>query len=710
MNPPEVDRLAGSRAAVAARRARAEVKRQVSSGERSASEVLSSAARDGVQPEAGLRVSELIGSIPWLGPTRTAKIMQDLRISPSKRLGGLGVHQYQRLHEFLVRRQAPRRSAEPDSPSSRLVVLAGPTAVGKGTVAAYIREHYPDVLLSVSATTRPPRPGERDGSTYFFLTDAQFDAMVGAGQFLEWATVHNAYRYGTPRAPIESALADGRSVLLEIDQQGARQVRAAFPDARHVFLLPHLGGGRSPPGGARHGGRGGAGAPPRDRARRARGAGGVRRRGREHGRRGGGPRGRRPDDRVASRRVRRSLVRGGSGEQPVGVSVLAVAAVSTFGPFATDAYLPALPAVARALDVPASVAQLSVTVFLVGLAVGQLVSGPVSDAAGRRRLLLGGAVVLTIGSALCLAAPNAAVLLAARGLQGLAAGNGVAVGVAVIADRFTGVDAAARFGSLAAVRLIAPVVAPGIGGLILTVTDFRGVFLFLTALGVAVLLVTALGIPETLPPERRQPGGVRHLVGRTVNLLRRPAFRAPVVVQCLGTAGFFVYIGGSSFVLQQQFGIGESLYAVIFATDAAAMVVASVLFRRFVVRVRAERLRSLGLWLCSGGAGALLVVEVLAGGTTPLAVVWVLLAVAVAGNGFCLPATTVLAQDAGRGSAGTAASLSGGLSFLAGALATPLTGLVGAQTVLALAVGMTALPVAALVAARLLPRSARERA
>ena len=238
VNPPEVDRLAGSRAAVAARRARAEVKRAVSNGERSASEVLSSAARDGAQPESTLRVSELIGSIPWLGPTRTAKIMQELRISPSKRLGGLGVHQYQRLHEFLVRRQAPRRPGEPEGGGSRLVVLAGPTAVGKGTVAGYIREHYPEVLLSVSATTRAPRPGEIDGTTYFFLSDDQFDQMVEAGQFLEHATVHNAYRYGTPRAPIEAALAEGRSVLLEIDIQGARQVRAAFPEAKLVFLLP----------------------------------------------------------------------------------------------------------------------------------------------------------------------------------------------------------------------------------------------------------------------------------------------------------------------------------------------------------------------------------------------------------------------------------------------------------------------------------------
>lgn len=238
VNPPEVDRLAGSRAAVAARRARAEVKRQVASGQRSASEVLSAAARDGAQPESTLRVSELIGSIPWLGPTRTARVMQELRISPSKRLGGLGVHQYQRLHEFLVRRQAPRRSPDAEQSGSRLVVLAGPTAVGKGTVAAHIREHYPEVHLSVSATTRPPRPGEVDGTTYFFLSDEQFDRMVEAGQFLEWATVHNAYRYGTPRQPIDAAIAEGRSVLLEIDIQGARQVREAFPEARLVFLLP----------------------------------------------------------------------------------------------------------------------------------------------------------------------------------------------------------------------------------------------------------------------------------------------------------------------------------------------------------------------------------------------------------------------------------------------------------------------------------------
>ncbi|MFD1713597.1 guanylate kinase [Amnibacterium flavum] len=238
MKPPEVDRIAGSRAAVAARRARAEVKRQIASGERPAVDVLDSA--DEEHPaEASLRVSELIGSIPWLGPTRTARVMEELAISPSKRVGGLGTHQRVRLREFLQRRQrnGAGAGAGPIAPGS-LVVLAGPTAVGKGTVAGHIRAHHPDVLLSVSATTRSPRPGEIDGTTYFFVSDEQFDRMIADGEFLEWATVHNSHRYGTPRGPIEAALARGRSVLLEIDLQGARQVRAAFPAARLVFLLP----------------------------------------------------------------------------------------------------------------------------------------------------------------------------------------------------------------------------------------------------------------------------------------------------------------------------------------------------------------------------------------------------------------------------------------------------------------------------------------
>jgi guanylate kinase len=121
---------------------------------------------------------------------------------------------------------------------TRLTVLAGPTAVGKGSVSADIRAHHPEVWISVSATTRAPRPGEQQGVHYWFVSDAEFDRMVADGDLLEWAVVHTAARYGTPRAPVEEALDAGRTALLEIDLQGARQVHAVMPDALMVFLAP----------------------------------------------------------------------------------------------------------------------------------------------------------------------------------------------------------------------------------------------------------------------------------------------------------------------------------------------------------------------------------------------------------------------------------------------------------------------------------------
>jgi guanylate kinase len=121
---------------------------------------------------------------------------------------------------------------------SRLTVLAGPTAVGKGTVAADIRRNHPEVWISVSVTTRRPRPGEVHGRHYWFVSDAEFDRLVAEGELLEWAVVHGSARYGTPRRPVEEALAEGRAALLEIDLQGARQVRASMPEALFVFLKP----------------------------------------------------------------------------------------------------------------------------------------------------------------------------------------------------------------------------------------------------------------------------------------------------------------------------------------------------------------------------------------------------------------------------------------------------------------------------------------
>lgn len=231
--PPPVDRAAASRAAIAARRARASVRHAMATGDRAPVEVLDASRHPENAAEYSLRVTNFLLAIPHIGATKMSRILEQLAISPSKRLGGLGAKQRERLRAYLV-----RRAGEPQAAPARLTVLAGPTAVGKGTVSAYIREHYPEVLLSVSATTRDPRPGEVDGVNYLFLSDDEFDRTIERDGFLEYATVHNAHRYGTPSEPIARALADRHAVLLEIDIQGARQVKARMPDARLVFLLP----------------------------------------------------------------------------------------------------------------------------------------------------------------------------------------------------------------------------------------------------------------------------------------------------------------------------------------------------------------------------------------------------------------------------------------------------------------------------------------
>src|SRR4051794_10618987 len=234
-----------------------------------------------------------------------------------------------------------------------------------------------------------------------------------------------------------------------------------------------------------------------------------------------------------------------SGRAPHLIALVLVVGVS---PFATDTYVAALPAVRRSLDTSAGTAQLTMTAFILGLAVGQLVCGPASDALGRRRMLLASSAAFAVLSAICAIAPHAAVLLGTRALQGFAGGCGVAVGRAVVSDRYAGADAAARFGTLASVTLLAPIVAPAVGGVILTVGDWRTVFVFLTLLGIAMTAGVLWGIPETLAPEARSGRGIVSAGNRMLSLLRRPAFVTVVAVQCFATAGFFTYIGGSSIV------------------------------------------------------------------------------------------------------------------------------------------------------------------
>lgn len=231
---PEVDRQAAALAGVRARRARAAIKSSVFNGQRSAYDVLLVGSVDPSSFESTLRVTDFLKSLRGVGETKIASLLTTLKISPKKRLGGLGKHQLYGLKKWVLEYQRHRNESWPVS----AVVLVGPSGVGKGTIVSQIKQTFPEVHLSISATTRDPRPLELDGVNYYFIDDAEFDALVNSDALLEWAHVHGQNKYGTPRGPIEKALETGKPVLFEIDIQGARQIKQSMPEVRTVFLLP----------------------------------------------------------------------------------------------------------------------------------------------------------------------------------------------------------------------------------------------------------------------------------------------------------------------------------------------------------------------------------------------------------------------------------------------------------------------------------------
>jgi len=231
---PEVDRQAAALAGVVARRKRAAIKSALFSGHRSPLDVLIVASVDPSSSEATIRVTDFLSSLRSIGEKKRSAVLHDLGISPRKRLGGLGKHQLRLLTAWVHDYQQLRNMRWP----AQAIVLLGPSGVGKGTIVSQIIQDHPDVYVSISATTRQPRSTEVDGVSYFFTSEPEFTAMIGRGELLEWAQVHGQHFYGTPREPIDKALAVGKPVLFEIDLQGARQIKETMPEVRTVFLLP----------------------------------------------------------------------------------------------------------------------------------------------------------------------------------------------------------------------------------------------------------------------------------------------------------------------------------------------------------------------------------------------------------------------------------------------------------------------------------------
>jgi DHA1 family bicyclomycin/chloramphenicol resistance-like MFS transporter len=365
------------------------------------------------------------------------------------------------------------------------------------------------------------------------------------------------------------------------------------------------------------------------------------------------------------------------------------------GPLTIDMYLPALPRIADELSVSSSVAQLTLTGTLAGLALGQLIVGPLSDSLGRRRPLMAGIVLHMLASLVCLIAPNIIVLGAARSLQGVGAAAAMVVAIAIVGDLFTDTAAATVMSRLMLVLGVAPVVAPSLGAAVLLKASWHWVFAVLVVLAGLLLLLAVLALPETLPKSHRRPLKVKGILATYGSLFRDKRFVVLVVVAALGMSGLFAYIAGASFVLQGRYGLDQQEFALVFGAGAVALIGTTqlnvVLLRRFTPA-------TIVVWALTASAllGATFVGLAAAGvGGLPAFVVpvWAILAA----MGLVIPNAPALALSRHQEAAGTAAAVLGAGQFGLGAAVAPLVGVLGNDE-LALAVVMTAGVVVALLA------------
>jgi MFS transporter, DHA1 family, multidrug resistance protein len=390
---------------------------------------------------------------------------------------------------------------------------------------------------------------------------------------------------------------------------------------------------------------------------------------------------------------------GSAGRRRHARDVLLLGALSSFAPLSIDMYLPALPAMARNLHTTAAAAQLSLTACLIGLAAGQLLTGPLSDARGRRRPLLVGVALYAVASALCIVAPSIWILLALRLAQGFAGAAGIVVARAVVRDWYDGDELARFYALLLIVNGAAPIVAPILGAQLLHFTTWRGVFAVLAVIGVILLAATAAWLPESLPPERRQTGGAQAMLRDGRKLLADREFGGYALASGFAFGAMFAYISGSPFVLQAKFGVSPQLFSLIFAINGLGIIAAGQVSRRLIGRVTPRALLTVGLTGSAAGGLALLAAAV-AGVGLPLILPG--LFVVVASVGFVLPNATALALAAHAHDAGSASGVLGLAQFAIGAAAAPLVGVAGPHTDLPMAIVICALGLGARLLA---PRS-----
>lgn len=348
--------------------------------------------------------------------------------------------------------------------------------------------------------------------------------------------------------------------------------------------------------------------------------------------------------------------------------LILVGIISAFGPFVTDFYLPALPELATYFNTTASMAQLSLTFSMIGLGVGQLFIGPLSDKYGRRNLLLISMVFFLIATVGCIIVSDIKLFLFFRLLQGLSGAGGIVISKSIATDLYEGRELARFFSMLSAVQGLAPICAPVLGGVLLEVTDWRGIFEVLLIIGI-ILIVMLLFFRESLSPQRRITTPIWTVFKGYRPVLHNHQFIYYVLIQAFAMCVMFTYIAASPFIFQQHYGISSLAYSICFGANALAIMLGNLL----VMRYRSIR-RGLGI-----GSVAFLVMSIVVAtfliNNANVVMIEISLIFLLFCLGMIIPTSTTLALELERNNSGSASAVLGFLMFLFGGIVSPLAGL-----------------------------------
>lgn len=373
-------------------------------------------------------------------------------------------------------------------------------------------------------------------------------------------------------------------------------------------------------------------------------------------------------------------------------------ALSAFAPLSMDMYLPSTPVIAAGLHASQPAVQLTMSGCLAGLALGQLLAGPLSDGWGRKRPLLAGLAAFTLLSAACVVAPSIGVLIALRVLQGAAGAAGVVLSLAMARDLYSGPKLTSALGTLTLVFGLAPVLAPVIGGQILRFTSWRGVFGVLAAIGLA-LAAASLFLPETLPPSRRTPPRLRRLLAASRTLFTDRQYCGNALAVGFGTGALMTYVSSVPFIIEDTYHESPQVFSLLFTVNALGLTAAAQIGTRLSRPVGAARITRTALALMVTSGAAFCALAVIGHPARPaLTILFVPLFGFVAAFGMMRPNATALALEHHQSKAGTASAYMGSLQFAIGAVVAPLAGLSGQGTLIMTGIVIGALCVLAALA------------